>query len=331
MRAIKKVHNDEPNHWVGDGFYVKTVINHLCPKPEFNHTHTDPFLLLDYGEPTTFAPNPEYNHVPHGIGMHPHRGFETVTIAYLGEISHVDSTGGNATISGGDVQWMTAGRGILHEEFHSPDFGEKGGIFSMVQMWVNLPKKHKLTDPKYQTIRRSNMPVIDIFDEYGGGNNQNTSSNGPIGKVTLIAGTWQNKTGLAETFTDINVWNIELWAAGSTTLRIPSSHNLLILIQEGEVMINDAKVHASELIQFESPMTADSSMPVVDTAISTDPVMITCLPESVPKTRDKSIKLLLLSGEPIGEPIAGHGPFVMNTDEELKQTFHDYQHGVFGN
>ncbi|MBR5494587.1 MAG: pirin family protein, partial [Psychrobacter sp.] len=134
MRSIKHIHGDKEPHWVGDGFYVKTLFNHLDDDPDFNHRHTDPFLLLDYGQPTNFAPNPNYKTQPHGVGQHPHKGFETVTIAYAGEISHADSAGGYGVIQEGDVQWMTAGRGIMHEEFHSPAFGQRGGPFSMVQL-----------------------------------------------------------------------------------------------------------------------------------------------------------------------------------------------------
>ena len=224
MHFIKHIHSDKAPHWVGDGFYVKTLFNHLDNDPNFNHYHTDPFLLLDYGQPTNFAPNPNYDKQPHGVGQHPHKGFETVTIAYAGEISHADSAGGYGVIQEGGVQWMTAGRGIMHQEFHSPAFGQRGGPFSMVQLWVNLPSAHKLTEPKYQTLTRADLPIVNLTDNENGNE---------IGKAAIIAGEWQDTTGAASTFTPINMWDIELHSAGSTTMQVPNSHNVMILVQEG--------------------------------------------------------------------------------------------------
>ncbi|WP_350561142.1 pirin family protein [Psychrobacter sp. CAL346-MNA-CIBAN-0220] len=333
MRAIKNIHGDKPNHWVGDGFYVQTLINHMTSDSDFNYSHTDPFLLFDYGNPTTFTPNPTYETQPHGIGQHPHKGFETVTIAYAGEISHADSAGGSGVILEGDVQWMTAGRGIIHEEFHSPAFGQRGGLFSMVQMWINLPRQHKLTDPKYQTLKRGEMPTIDLyaqhFDDYAKTNNDEVQ----IGCATIIAGTWQDKTGTATTFTPINLWDIKLWATGTTMLDIPNSHNVMLLVQEGELLINDRPVNAGKLIQFAAPNTSNTenslavNSPVATNA--TDSIMLT-YPAISDSNSGSIVKLLLLSGEPIGQPVAGYGPFVMSTQEELKQTFRDYQNGNFG-
>lgn len=219
MRSIQHIHSDKAPHWVGDGFYVKTLINHLDNDADFNHYHTDPFLLLDYGQPTNFAPNPNYKTQPHGIGQHPHKGFETVTIAYAGEISHADSAGGYGVIQKGGVQWMTAGRGIKHEEFHSPDFSQRGGPFSMVQLWVNLPSAHKLTEPKYQTLKRDDLPIVNLTD------NKDENS---IGKAAIIAGEWQDTAGAASTFTPINLWDIALHSACSTTLQVPNSHNVIM-------------------------------------------------------------------------------------------------------
>ncbi|WP_367618366.1 pirin family protein [Psychrobacter sp.] len=209
MRPIKQIHGDKAPHWVGDGFFVKTLINYVDDQPDFNYSHTDPFLLFDYGEPTTFAPNPDYQTQPHGIGKHPHKGFETVTLAYSGEISHADSIGGREDILEGDVQWMTAGRGILHEEFHSEAFGQRGGVFSMVQMRVNLPSAHKLTDPKYQFIKRAEMPIIELMD-YSDADERTV-----IGHVAIIAGDWHGVAGSADTFTPVNMWDIALHTAGT--------------------------------------------------------------------------------------------------------------------
>ncbi|WP_296209262.1 pirin family protein [Psychrobacter sp. UBA3480] len=320
MRSIKHIHGDKKPHWVGDGFFVKTLINHLDNNPDFNYSHTDPFLLFDYGKPTTFSPNPDYKLQPHGVGLHPHKGFETVTIAYSGEISHADSTGGRGDILEGDVQWMTAGRGILHEEFHSEAFGQRGGVFSMVQLWVNLPSAHKLTDPKYQSIKRADMPIVDLID--------NSDEQTVIGQAAIIAGDWHGITGAATTFTPVNMWDIELHTAGTTMLKVPKTHNTLLLVQEGQVLVNGTAVSAGSLIEFSAPIQAHvgtesehSSLPATDTIELTYPATT---------DEDTPIKLLLLSGEPIGEPVAGHGPFVMNTQEELRQTFRDYQIGIFG-
>ncbi len=320
MRPIKHIHGDKKPHWVGDGFFVKTLINHLDDNPDFNYSHTDPFLLFDYGKPTTFSPNPDYKLQPHGVGLHPHKGFETVTIAYSGEISHADSAGGRGDILEGDVQWMTAGRGILHEEFHSEAFGQRGGVFSMVQLWVNLPSAHKLTNPKYQSIKRADMPIVDLID--------NSDEQTVIGQAAIIAGDWQGITGAATTFTPVNMWDIELHAAGTTLLQVPKTHNTLLLVQEGQLLVNGTAVSAGSLIEFSAPIQAHIDTQVKHPLLSaTDTIELT-YPAATDE--DAPIKLLLLSGEPIGEPVAGHGPFVMNTQEELRQTFRDYQIGIFG-
>lgn len=320
MRSIQHIHSDKAPHWVGDGFYVKTLFNHLDNDADFNHYHTDPFLLLDYGQPTNFAPNPNYKTQPHGIGQHPHKGFETVTIAYAGEISHADSAGGYGVIQEGGVQWMTAGRGIKHEEFHSPDFSQRGGPFSMVQLWVNLPSAHKLTEPKYQTLKRDDLPIVDLMD------NEDRHA---IGKAAIIAGEWQDTTGTASTFTPINLWDIELHQSGTTTLQVPNSHNVMILVQEGALLINDTPVSAGNLIQFTAPTDTDSFNEQLVTQAS-DSIKLTYPNLSDDEQTPSAFKLLLLSGKPIGEPVAGYGPFVMNTQAELKQTFRDYQTGNFG-
>ena len=327
MRSIQHIHSDKAPHWVGDGFYVKTLINHLDNDADFNHYHTDPFLLLDYGQPTNFAPNPNYKTQPHGIGQHPHKGFETVTIAYAGEISHADSAGGCGIIKEGDVQWMTAGRGIMHEEFHSPDFSRRGGIFSMVQLWVNLPSAHKLTAPKYQTLKRADLPIVDL---------SNSENGHAIGQARIIAGKWQDTTGMASTFTPINMWDIALHSAGSTTLQVPNSHNVMILVQEGALLINDILVSAGSLIQFTAPTDSDINAANEPAATQVSDSIKLTYPKlsdhksSNDKQAPSNVKLLLLSGEPIGEPVAGYGPFVMNTQAELRQTFRDYQTGNFG-
>ncbi|MDE4454418.1 pirin family protein [Psychrobacter sp. DAB_AL62B] len=328
MRSIKNIHSDKESHWVGDGFYVKTLVNHLEDNPDFNYQHTDPFLLLDYGKPTSFEPNSNYESRPHGVGQHPHKGFETVTIAYAGEISHSDSTGGYGVIQEGDVQWMTAGRGIMHEEFHSPAFSQRGGLFSMVQLWVNLPSSHKLTAPKYQALKRADLPVVELKDNKNGN---------IVGTAAIIAGQWQSASqsqdtsGAASTFTAINMWDIALHSAGSTTLQVPSTHNVMLLVQEGELLINNTPVAAGSLIQFEAPaQTGVDSQIEQASKQSSDTIELNFPTTATAGETLAPVKLLLLSGEPIGEPIAGYGPFVMNTQAELKQTFRDYQTGQFG-
>lgn len=310
MRAIKQIHGDKPPHWVGDGFLVQTLINHLDNDPDFNYQHTDPFLLLDFGTPTQFAPNPNFDSKPHGIGKHPHKGFETVTVAYQGAVSHKDSGGGSGTIDSGDVQWMTAGRGIVHEEFHAPEFGKKGGTFSMAQLWVNLPSAHKNVEPKYQGIKRDDIPNIALAD----------SLENKAGSLALIAGNFQGQTGAAATFTPINIWDISLLAAKQVNLEIPNRHTLLLLIQEGRVMVNDKIVEAGQLVEFTPAITANASD--APNAEACDEISLQAL--------DTNARLLLLSGQPIGEPIAAHGPFVMTTPAELKQAFEDYRRGQFG-
>ncbi|ALF59891.1 pirin family protein [Psychrobacter urativorans] len=328
MRVIKKIHGDKPSYWVGNGFRIQTLMNHLIENPDFNYSHTDPFLLLDYGVPTTFIPNPHYDSAPHGIGQHPHRGFEAVTVAYAGEICHADSTGASGIIREGDVQWMTAGRGITHEEFHSPAFGKRGGVFSMAQMWINLPQTHKLTEAKYQSLKRAHMPNIEL---YADNNKQN-----PIGSATIIAGHYQGISGTAATFTPINLWDIALHTAGTTTLDVPNHHNVMILVQEGELLINDELVNAGNLVQFKAPVDVLNKTSLIEEAaeislsIDTDSITLTYPTRSDSAENIPTVKLLLLSGEPIGESIAAHGPFVMTTQEELKQAFHDYRNDNFG-
>ena len=323
MRQIKHIHGDKPSHWVGDGFYVKPFINYSNGTPDFNYAHSDPFLMLDYSEPMNFAPNPNYETQPHGVGQHPHKGFETVTIAYEGEISHADSTGGRGDILKGDVQWMTAGRGIIHEEFHSPNFGQHGGVFSMVQLWVNLPKKDKLTDAKYQTLKRDEMAVVQLTD----------SNDNAIGKAAIIAGELQGEAGIASTFTPINLWDIALDSEGSTTLQVPNTHNVMILVQQGKLLINDTLVDAGKLVQFAEPTgidATDEQNTINTSSINTSTTDTITLTYQAGGSDSVPTKLLLMSGEPIGEPVAGYGPFVMNTQDEIQQTFRDYQTGNFG-
>ena len=254
------------------------------------HSKTlSPFLLLDFAGPAEFTPAA----TPRGVGQHPHRGFETVTIVYRGEVSHRDSTGQGGTIGPGDVQWMTAGAGILHEEFHSDAFTRAGGMLQMIQLWVNLPARHKMTTPRYQAILNSEIPAAPL-------------ANG-AGTVRVIAGQYENAKGPAQTFTPMNVWDLRLTASGSTTVSAPAGWNTALIVLNGQIKVNSERV------------VQDGAM-VVLSAQGSD-----CFIETL---SDASV--LLLSGEPIDEPVVGYGPFVMNTRSEIEQAIHDFNSGKFG-
>ncbi|WFF39124.1 pirin family protein [Moraxella nasibovis] len=285
QKQVAHIHPAPPKHWVGDGFYVSSM---------FNYSQTgrnlDPFLLMDYASPQEFAPNFDRN--LRGVGEHPHRGFETVTIAYQGEIEHKDSYGGGGVIGTGGVQWMTAGSGLMHQEYHSENFSKTGGMFEMVQLWVNLPAKDKMTAPKYQAIDSNDIPVVDL-----NGN----------GIARIIAGDFDGTHGTASTFSPINLWDIRLNPGGEYSFTIPETHNLLILILDGVAVVNDNKTaRPNELISFEKGG------------------------DTVKLTANDDAKILILSGEPLNEPVVGYGPFVMNTMDEINQAISDVRAGKFG-
>ncbi|KGN81141.1 short-chain dehydrogenase [Porphyromonadaceae bacterium COT-184 OH4590] len=276
-----------PNpHWVGDGFRVHNFI------PRGYHLEMErmnPFILLDYNSKFEFPPAEK----PLGVGVHPHRGFETVTIAYKGRIEHHDSTGGGGIIGEGDVQWMTAARGILHKEFHESEWSKQGGLFQMVQLWVNLPAKDKMSDPKYQAITNADMGRA-ILD-----NN--------AGLVEVIAGGYNGIKGVATTFSPIHLLNAKLNTGGKALFSFPPDYNTALLVLEGGVTINDSeKVPADHLVLFEN------------------------IGEEFTVEASQSSIVLVMSGEPLREPIAAYGPFVMNTHEEIVQAFNDYNQGKFG-
>ncbi len=284
MKTILEVSSNPRGHWVGDGFPVRSLFSYST------HSKTlSPFLLLDFAGPAEFTPAA----TPRGVGQHPHRGFETVTIVYRGEVSHRDSTGQGGTIGPGDVQWMTAGAGILHEEFHSDAFTRAGGMLQMIQLWVNLPARHKMTTPRYQAILNSEIPAAPL-------------ANG-AGTVRVIAGQYENAKGPAQTFTPMNVWDLRLTASGSTTVSAPAGWNTALIVLNGQIKVN------SERVVQEGAM-------VVLSAQGSD-----CFIETL---SDASV--LLLSGEPIDEPVVGYGPFVMNTRSEIEQAIHDFNSGKFG-
>ncbi|WP_281785396.1 pirin family protein [Uruburuella suis] len=286
MRTIRKIYNAPAKHWVGNGFYVSPLFSHMGEDKQ-----TSPFLMFDYAMPHTFAPN---NGAPRGVGAHPHSGFETVTIAYQGEVAHRDSTGSGGVIGEGDVQWMTAGAGIVHEEFHAESFGKRGGEFEMAQLWVNLPAKDKKTPARYQHLAKDNITVVPLADD--------------AGHARIIAGRFGNTDGAAETFTELNVWDIVLNSGAGADLDVPASHNLMLVVLRGEVRINGGQsVQASQMATFER-----ESGNVKVEAVGGE------------------AKILLLSGVPIDEPVVGYGPFVMNTEAEIAEVMNEFRSGKFG-
>ena len=284
MKTLRQIHRSSATHFVGDGFPVRSVFgyNDLGQK-------LSPFLLLDYAEPHEFAPSDK----PRGVESHPHRGFETVTVVYQGEVEHRDSSGGGGLIGPGDVQWMTAASGLVHEEMHSREFTRRGGTLEMVQLWVNLPAKEKSAPPGYQTLLAADIPNVSL------------TNNG--GTVRVIAGDFLGTKGPARTFTPINLWDIQLRAGHAVELPLPDATTTALLVLRGQVTLTDGQVaNAGELAIFDRAGLGLAINAVADSA------------------------LLLLNGEPIPEPIVGHGPFVMNTREEIARAFEDFQQGRMG-
>lgn len=284
IKKLSCIQKNANQHWVGDGFPVRTLFSYSALGPRIS-----PFLLFDYAGPMEFSPTEQR----HGVGEHPHRGFETVTIVYSGEVEHRDSSGAGGKIGAGDVQWMTAASGLVHEEFHSRDFARHGGILEMVQLWVNLLARDKMSPPRYQSILNCQIPAIDLP------NNQ--------GKVRVIAGEFDGIAGPARTFTPINVWDLRLTGNQSIDLAVPDGYNTLLAVLKGSVRVNESKIiNTAEVGLFER---------------AGDHIPINSAPDTI---------ALLLCGEPIDEPIVGSGPFVMNTAEEIRQAMTDYQSGKMG-
>lgn len=285
MKKITGIYSAPRGHWVGDGFPVRSLFNY----DRMGAHHITPFLMLDYAGPKDFTPATK----PRGVGAHPHRGFETVTIVYDGEVAHRDSSGGGGVIGKGDVQWMTAGNGIVHEEFHSPAFTESGGRLEMVQLWVNLRAVDKSVDPAYQTIKAADIARVELADE--------------AGELNVIAGSYDGQDGPARTFSPINVWDLRLNCDGAVRLAVPDGHTAMVVVLSGTVQVNDSKiVRAAELVIF------DRSGAEIRLETNND------------------AKLLVLTGEPIDEPVVGHGPFVMNTAEEIQESIAGFQSGRWG-
>lgn len=283
QRKIAGIYQPPPHHWVGDGFRVHGYFSVIPDALE----RLSPFLMLDYG--------PEYNFPPttnmrRGVGPHPHRGFETVTIAFQGSVAHHDSAGHGGAIGPGDVQWMTAASGVLHREYHAPDYARQGGPFQMVQLWVNLPAKHKMDKPGYQAISASQVAVAKV----------------PAGEVRVIAGQFDGAKGPAKTFTPINLYDVRLSANGRVVFSFAPQENAALLIMKGSVSVNGQRAAMNDFVLFEND-GAEIAMEAGEDA-----------------------QFLVLSGEPINEPAVAYGPFVMNTRSEIIQAITDFQQGKFG-
>lgn len=285
-RTVELVASPREPHFVGDGFRVH---NFIPSSFRLDMQRMNPFIMLDYNSTYKFPPSEK----PKGVGVHPHRGFETVTIAYKGKVAHHDSSGGGGVIGEGDIQWMTAASGILHKEYHEEEWSKTGGDFQMVQLWVNLPRKDKMSAPKYQAIKHKNIKRHEL-------------QNG-AGIIEVIAGRYQDTNGVAKTFTPIHMFNAKLNKGGKAQFQFPASYNTALLVLEGTVVINGQEEAPTDHLALMANDGETFEIEASDDAI-----------------------VLVLSGEPIDEPIAAHGPFVMNTKEELKIAFNDFNEGRFG-
>ncbi|MBH1853391.1 pirin family protein [Stenotrophomonas sp. GD03819] len=284
MKRVTGTYSAPRPHWVGDGFPARSMFSYNT-----HGQHLSPFLLLDYAGPYSFAPSD----TPRGVGQHPHRGFETVTIVYEGEVAHRDSTGAGGTIGPGDVQWMTAASGILHEEFHTPEFSRRGGTLDMVQLWVNLPAQDKMGAPGYQTLLDAQIPSVELPDG--------------AGRVRVIAGRFDNHAGPARTHTPMDVWDIRLRQGHHAELPVADGRTLALVVLKGTVRFNSGQpVGEAQLVTFDRSG------------------------EDVFVDADSDATVLLLSGEPIDEPVVGYGPFVMNSQAEIAQAVNDFNSGRFG-
>lgn len=283
FKKVAAILNPAAPHMVGDGFRVHNFF------PSGYKIKMDPFYLLDYNAKIEFSPRK----TPRGVGVHPHRGFETVTIAYQGAVAHHDSAGNSGVIYPGDVQWMTAASGILHKEYHEESFSKKGGIFQMVQLWVNLPAKYKMTAPKYQAITNAQMANFQLPKQEG--------------KIEVIAGNYNGVKGSASTFTEIELYNLHLKAGAKINLETPAHFNTALLVIEGSIVVNGTeKAATNQMVHFAHEGNS------IEVEASEDAIV------------------LYLSGDPINEPIAQYGPFLMNKPEELQQAIEDYNTGKFG-
>ena len=284
-KKVELVLQPKTPHFVGDGFRVH---NFIPSGYRLDMKRMDPFIMLDYNSKFHFGAT----ETPRGVGVHPHRGFETVTIAYQGKVEHHDSAGGGGIIGQGDVQWMTAASGVLHKEFHETEWAKEGGIFQMVQLWVNLPAKDKMSTPKYQAIKNADMKVVDL---------------GENGLIEVISGEFNGEKGPATTFSPVNLMNAKLKTGGKAEFSFPANFNTAALVIEGSILVNgEEKVPTDNFVLFENEG------------------------ETFTIEANEDSIVLIISGEPLNEPIFPHGPFVMNTREEIIQAFEDFNTGKFG-
>lgn len=283
-KKVVEVHRYGSRHWVGDGFPVRNLIPGNSVGEQLS-----PFLLLDYAGPENFSSTNQ----PRGVGEHPHRGFETVTIVYDGVVAHRDSTGSGGVIGPGDVQWMTAASGIVHEEMHEKEWARTGGAFHAIQLWVNLPSAHKMSSPGYQTLLKADIPVVELA--------------AGAGHLRVIAGEFRGIKGPAKTFTPVHLYDVRVKAGSTAEITVPSTFNAAAFVLQGEASANGSgAVKEAELARFDQ---AGERITIVAAA---------------------NTSLLVLAGEPINEPVARYGPFVMNTQAELVQAVNDYQAGKMG-
>jgi redox-sensitive bicupin YhaK (pirin superfamily) len=283
-REVVLVEGPPPGHWVGDGFPVRTMLSY-----DGDAAAVSPFLLLDYAAPRPFRPTADRR----GVGAHPHRGFETVTLVYQGEVEHRDSAGNAGRLGPGDVQWMTAASGVLHEEFHGRAFAERGGVFEVAQVWVNLPAAHKMDPPRYQDLRDAAFPVVRLPDGRG--------------SVRVVAGEVLGARGPARTVTPVTIADLRLDAGGRADLSLPRGHTALLLVTRGPVVVNDTT---------EAP---EGHLVLLDRE-----------GESFRVAAEGEGRVLVLGGEPLHEPVVGQGPFVMNTRAEIARAMDDFRSGRFG-
>jgi redox-sensitive bicupin YhaK (pirin superfamily) len=283
LKNIEKLIPPGEVHMVGDGFRMQNYIPF-----EVSMERMNPIIGLDFNPAMHINPS----HKPRGVGAHPHRGFETVTIAYKGAVEHNDSFGGGGAISQGDVQWMTAGSGVLHKEYHEKQFSENGGDFELVQLWINLPAKYKMVKPGYQPLSHENLGKYTLPDKGG--------------VVEIIAGEYEKIKGLATTFSPIHMYNIRMTKRGKADFSSPASYNTGLLVIEGGIKVNGKNVPAEQFVLFENK-GVDFSIDALENTV-----------------------VLLLSGEPLNEPIVAHGPFVMNTESEIREAYNDFRIGKFG-
>jgi redox-sensitive bicupin YhaK (pirin superfamily) len=282
-KRVTAIRTNITPHWVGDGFPVRTMFS-------YNDPGVDPFLLLDYAEPYQFPPGRGRP----GVGEHPHKGFETVTVVWQGELEHRDSSGSHGKIGPGDVQWMTAASGVVHEEFHSERFAREGGMFEVAQLWVNLPAAAKKERPRYQELLAANIPTVSL-------------DSGATARV--IAGELAGKKGPARTVTPMNLWDVQIPAGGNLELKVPNGYTTMLLVRTGDLTLNSEKWTAGVALVTFDPEGDSVSLSNASTAPAA---------------------ALLLAGQPIGEPVVGQGPFVMNTREEIKHAYEEYRSGAMG-